>query len=390
MFFFFVLLLLLPFGYVQLTQLGKLLSAADAWAVKLEDQLSELKSNETALRERVRSALANWRDNDRALKRMATAESNAAAVFRALGDRISASTDAARALCRQVQGANASLPAVDERGAAIGSNFATLTSTFDALLAEVPDDALTVEAQIAALDAKKARHAEQKRSLADVGARLLAFEKDVAAQRATVSAQQKELGTIASDQLSELTARLGELRGDIYQLEQWAAAYVERNVVVAPPDANQLQTKLDELKQYANGPLHEALDALALACARLESRASDLRDAERTAKGRERDAREADKQTARELKRVAKAQSEVRSSGGRSFCFFFCFFVVENANSSFTHHIDILAIPCRRNDKKSRKKRKRCAPRSEMRLRWQRRRTTRQNCRRRFPIFTLS
>ena len=197
---------------------------------------------------------------------MATADSAVVAAHRALGERIGAAGDSARALCRLVQGANADVPTVDVRGVALGTDLSAVTAELDALLADTSvDDAPTVEAQSAALDHKTARGTEQRRLLVELGARVVAFDKDVAAQRANVSQQQKELDGIENDSLAELRARLGELRGDVYQLQQWAASYVERNVVVTPPDIDAVETKLGELTSYVGGPLHEALDSLALA-----------------------------------------------------------------------------------------------------------------------------
>ena len=294
----------------QLAQLGQLVGAASQWCERLESKCADLRALEAAVRERLRTALGNAKDNERALKRMALAEQECSSAHRTLTASLAAAFDAARQLVRAVQACNGALPATDDHVGVLAGEFARELAAYDALLAEAPDDAQSVEQQSLWLDAKQARLAERKRSLTELSARLALLQKDATRHREQLAAHVRELTALESGTLSELAARVGELRGSAYTLQQWAAAYVERNVQVELPNVDELDGKLGELKQFAAGPSHEVVDALSANCARVEARVGDVQQVERSARERDASVREADKQTARELKRMAKAQSE--------------------------------------------------------------------------------
>lgn len=214
---------------------------------------------------------------------------------------------------------------------AVSAELQDALARFEDLLSESPDDAQSVDMQTQWLEDAKGRYEQRKRMMADLSQRLLALDKDVAKHHESVAALQKSLAQLKQEQLAEIASAVGELRAAIYTLQQWGGSYVEHNVVVSPPDIGVLDKRLEELKLYVRGPLHEAIDNLVVACAKVEvseakrllvgvdndhhhffsqGRRSDLHDSERVAKQRERDVRDQHKELARELKRMAKAQNE--------------------------------------------------------------------------------
>jgi chromosome segregation ATPase len=294
----------------QLAQLGQLVGAAAQWCERLDAKCGDLRALEAAVRERLRTALGNARDNERALKRMAGAEQDCSVAHRAITVSIGSAGDAARNMCRAVHTTNAALPATDDHITVLGNEFARELQAYDALLAEVPDESSSVDAQLAWLEAKKLRLADRKRSLTELSARLALLDRDVARHREQQSTYVRDLNALETGTLAELTARVSELRGSSYTLQQWAASYVERNVTVELPNVDELEARLAELKAFVAGAAHEAVDALAASCSRLEARSGDVQQIERSTKERDAAVRESDKQLTRELKRMAKAQNE--------------------------------------------------------------------------------
>ncbi len=173
----------------------------------------------------------------------------------------------------------------------------------------MPDESASVDAQQATLDDARTRLTERRRLLGELSTALVAFDKDVARHHDAVAQRQREFASI-SKCIAELTTGIAALNAAMHTLAQWAAGYTEHNVVLAPPNVAQLETRLGDLQQYVRGPLHDAVDALVVACARLESRKNDLHEAERVVKQRDRDCRDQQKEQERQLKRIAKAQSD--------------------------------------------------------------------------------
>jgi hypothetical protein len=145
------------------------------------------------VRERLRTALGNARDNERALKRMAGAEQDCSVAHRGITVSIGSAGDAARNMCRAVHTTNAALPATDDHITVLGNEFARELQAYDALLAEAPDDARRSTRSSLWLEAKKLRLADRKRSLTELSARLALLDRDVARHREQQSAFVRDL-----------------------------------------------------------------------------------------------------------------------------------------------------------------------------------------------------